>query len=143
MISVCKSYEFAAAHHLPNHNGKCRSVHGHNYLLEVELAGEPREWDVDRPRSSEGMVVDFATLDAVVKPLLAHPDGLDHSDLNMLLDAEYLPPTAESLVRFFRDCLEAWVDTNNAEAAPDDPTVLTLERIRVWETPKAYAEWKR
>ncbi len=30
-VSVCKTFTFAAAHHLPHHEGLCAGLHGHNY----------------------------------------------------------------------------------------------------------------
>ena len=31
--------EISAAHRLHRHRGKCFNVHGHNYLIEVEVEG--------------------------------------------------------------------------------------------------------
>ena len=38
-MKIGKTYSFEAAHHLPNHNGKCKNPHGHSYRLEVEVEG--------------------------------------------------------------------------------------------------------
>jgi 6-pyruvoyltetrahydropterin/6-carboxytetrahydropterin synthase len=128
MISVCKAYEFAAAHHLPNHAGKCKVPHGHGYVLEVEVHGGIVE---DGRSSDDGMVIDFGDLDAIVKPLLDHPGGLDHSDLN----TRFTCPTAENLVEYFRCAICALL--------PNSYRPVSLTRVRIWETSKAYAEWKR
>jgi 6-pyruvoyltetrahydropterin/6-carboxytetrahydropterin synthase len=66
---------FEAAHWLPRvpEGHRCRRVHGHSYLVTVVVEGP-----VD-PES--GWVVDYATLEAAVKPAV---DALDHRLLNEL-----------------------------------------------------------
>jgi 6-pyruvoyltetrahydropterin/6-carboxytetrahydropterin synthase len=66
---------FEAAHWLPHvpEGHRCRRIHGHSYMVTVVVEGP-----VD-PRS--GWVVDYATLEAAVKPAV---DALDHHLLNEL-----------------------------------------------------------
>ena len=44
---------FAAAHRLPDHEGKCQRLHGHTYGLEVTVEGAPQQsgvpWAVQQP----------------------------------------------------------------------------------------------
>lgn len=54
-------------HRIPWHTGGCQNVHGHSYLLIVELEGEV---------AGSGMVTDYGDISACVKPILAE---LDHS----------------------------------------------------------------
>ena len=126
-LSIVKQYRFAAAHHLPEHNGKCRRPHGHNYLVEVEVSGP-----LQPSGSSTGMVLDFSDLDTIVQPLV---DQIDHTDLNESIAfgtiGRWSPPTAEHIA----DYLAADIGLLLIDA--------TLERVRVWETDKAYAEWRR
>ena len=121
MMKICKTYTFAASHHLPNHLGKCRRLHGHNYRVEVEVEGEVLKWG-----SSEGMVMDFSLLDEFMEPIL---NGLDHYNLNDTLPATYFPPTAENTALYISDVLLGGLRG------------VTLSRVRVWETDKAWAEW--
>lgn len=149
MISVCKTYEFAAAHWLPNHAGKCRNLHGHNYKVEVEIGGP-----IQTPRNdtSDGMVLDFSSLDNVVRPLI---DEFDHCEggLNQhkafaafvddpALWGKYFPPTAENLVAYFVDRIRERIELGMVMSDLSQ-LALTVERVRVWETSKAWAEWKR
>lgn len=77
MFRVCKSITFEAAHNLPNYDGPPRNVHGHSYRVEVFVVGtELAELGAG---STEGMLVDFATLDAALRDLR---DGLNHTYLN-------------------------------------------------------------
>lgn len=54
---------FAAAHRLMNHPGKCRNIHGHNYHVEVVIAG---------PVDETGMVVEFDHVKKII-------DAFDHT----------------------------------------------------------------
>ena len=54
--TITVSTTFAAAHRLPDHEGKCRRLHGHTYGLEVTVAGHspgrparPRAWSWTSP----------------------------------------------------------------------------------------------
>lgn len=91
---IAKRYSFQAAHQLPLHDGKCARPHGHSYTLAVELYGPVRS-EPGHPK--DGMVLDYAELDAAAAPLL---DALDHRDLNVALPADR-PTTAE--------CIAAWI----------------------------------
>lgn len=120
-VLIASQFEFSAAHSLPHHAGKCRRPHGHNYLLEVGVAGQPRPAD---GTSSEGMVMDFADLRRIVQEQVL--TRLDHRDLNEVLPAEQQPTTAEHLALWVWNALEPWL--------------ADLARIRIWETPRSYAE---
>ena len=49
--SVTKIIDFAYGHRLINYDGKCRFLHGHNGILEVDIASDELD--------DCGMVVDF------------------------------------------------------------------------------------
>jgi 6-pyruvoyltetrahydropterin/6-carboxytetrahydropterin synthase len=66
MWSISRSYVFSAAHRLEGHP-KCGRMHGHNYEVEVSIT-------VDRLPKEE-WVLDYAQLDAIVKPMI---DEMDH-----------------------------------------------------------------
>jgi len=116
MITVTKVFEFEAAHHLPNYDGKCSKIHGHSYKLEVEVGRKNKS-------TYPTMILDFSVLKKIVKEKII--DRLDHSYLNDIF--EY--PTAEAMVN--------WIRTELAH------TELFVERIRLWETSTSYAEWRR
>ena len=88
MYQISKIFRFEAAHHLPNHDGKCQRVHGHSWVATVTVAC-PR---LVRQGSKQGMVMDFGDLKAVVQPII--DQYLDHWDLN-----ETIPvyPTSENI----------------------------------------------
>jgi 6-pyruvoyltetrahydropterin/6-carboxytetrahydropterin synthase len=97
MIEIVKEFTFEAAHHLaanvaPGH-GYAR-LHGHSFRVEVHLRGE-----VD---PATGWVVDFAVLDATIRPLR---EQLDHNYLNDIPGLER--PTLETIGRWIYDRVKA------------------------------------
>ena len=99
--------------------GKCVNLHGHNYVLEVVVAGQ-----VDH---SSGYVLDLKVLsDVICRQVI---DDVDHRNLNT--DVPWLKgciPTAENLALAFWERLR-----------PELPAGL-LRSVRVWETEKNWAE---
>lgn len=123
-VLVVSRFEFAAAHCLPHHAGKCRQPHGHNYVLEIGITAQPRPADGS---SSEGMVLDFADLRHTVHTLVLAQ--VDHRDLNGILPPDYQPSTVEHLALWVWDTLQ--------------PALPALTLVRIWETSHSYAEVRR
>ena len=71
MFEISVEHSFAAGHALRNYKGKCENVHGHNYKVQVTLAGNQL--------NAEGLLMDFVELRAAIKRLL---EKLDHHFLN-------------------------------------------------------------
>ena len=103
---VVRTFTFDAAHQLPWHPGRCRNLHGHTYRLEVTVEG---------PIGDDGIVLDFADLDAIVRREVV--ERFDHTYLNDLLDN----PTAELIAADIWKRLEG--------AGP-----WRLSGLRLWET---------
>lgn len=121
MLTVTKKFNFSYAHRLPNYDGDCANMHGHNSEVEVEFT-----YSGLSPRAYVGMIVDFKTIKKVVGPII---DQLDHSMLNGIPGLEI--PTAENIVQWL--CKKILV----TELGPG------LSRVRVSETPDSYAEWRQ
>jgi 6-pyruvoyltetrahydropterin/6-carboxytetrahydropterin synthase len=99
--------------------GKCANMHGHNYILEVVVAGE-----IDQ---TSGYVLDLKLLSDVICRQVIR--DVDHRNLNT--DVPWLEgriPTAENLALAFWERLR-----------PEFPEGL-LRSVRVWETDKNWAE---
>ena len=129
-VLVGRRESFNAAHQLRNPDlsddenrrlfGKCANLHGHNYVLEVIVAGE-----ID---PATGYVLDLKILSDVINRLVIH--DVDHRNLNT--DVPWLKgrvPTAENLAQAFWERLR-----------PELPDGL-LRSVRVWETDKNWAEF--
>lgn len=115
MLTVTRIFQFAAAHRLPEHCGKCAGIHGHTYKLEVSVSGP-----LHSIGSSRGMIMDFGDLKEIVeKEILS---DLDHAYLNKVYDV----PTAELMVMSIFGRLKL--------------VIPGLRRVRLWETENCYAE---
>src|SRR5215218_5079686 len=85
-IELRKTFQFEAAHLLPNlpPTHKCRRLHGHSFQVEVAVAGE-----ID---AKLGWLIDYAEISEAFKPLL---ERLDHYYLNEISGLEN--PTSENV----------------------------------------------
>jgi 6-pyruvoyltetrahydropterin/6-carboxytetrahydropterin synthase len=100
-VRLTRTYHFSAAHELANPSlsrdanaalyGACHRPHGHNYYVEVTLAGVPD------PRT--GMAVDLAVVDERVQHLLL--DQVDHHKLEEAPALAGVIRTGEGLARAF------------------------------------------
>lgn len=118
----------AMAHRLPHHDGKCRHLHGHTYVVRVYVTGPVQA--VEEGNSQSGMVTDFG----LVKDFLSRIEArMDHQFANDTLD-EY--PTAE------RMALRV-MQTAQEELGPQLPAGARVTKVRVYEeyvAPQAFAE---
>jgi 6-pyruvoyltetrahydropterin/6-carboxytetrahydropterin synthase len=117
-FQITKAFSFSAAHSLPTlpPDHKCHRLHGHNYIVEVCVGAEKLD--------AAGMVLDFATISEVVKPLV---DGIDHRNLN---DFMSFPTTSENLAQYFYLACEykfdgARVDWVSVSETPTSKAIYT------------------
>ena len=142
MIFLTRRSTFSASHYYWNDGwtaednervfGRCanRNGHGHNYTLEVTVAGEPDP--------VTGFVVDLKWLkDAIEREVLA---AFDHRHLNLEVPefAEgKLIPTSENIA------IAAWKRMEPAiSAGLTGAGSARLSRVRVYETPEIFAEYR-
>lgn len=90
VVTICRRYDFEAAHYLPEvpEGHKCRSMHGHSFVVEVEITGH-----VAIAGHESGMVMDFDPIDACWRKL---GNQIDHTCLN---ESWTKNPTVENCVR--------------------------------------------
>lgn len=132
MISMTEQFEFSAAHRLhcdeltveQNREifGKCNlpGGHGHNYVVAVTVSRS----DI----GSDGQVIDVDQFESTVNRLVI--DRLDHKNLNS--DEPHFKtvnPTVENIAV----AIHGWLDKQFGDA--------TLEKVRIYETPKTWAEY--
>jgi 6-pyruvoyltetrahydropterin/6-carboxytetrahydropterin synthase len=130
-VTLTRVYHFSAAHELANPAlsaeanaslyGACHRPHGHNYYLEVSVAGVPDPLT--------GMAVDVAALDQQVERLVL--DQVDHRKLEEAPSLDGVITTGEGLARAFWRVL-----------APAVTPPGTLRRISVVETAKNRFEYR-
>ena len=120
MFEITVEETFAAGHALRNYHGKCENVHGHNYRVEVTLAGEELD--------GAGLLVDFVE----VKRLLhAVVDRMDHQFLNDMAPFDILNPSAENMARYIHQ-----------EISKGLPGPVRLSAVKLWETNTASATYR-
>ena len=137
MIFVTRKAHFNAAHRLHNPGksdewnkktyGKCNNPnwHGHNYVIEVTVAGEPNP--------ETGYVIDLGRLKSIINDRILEP--CDHKNLNLEVGfLEGVIPTSENLVKAFFEELEE--DVN--EAAQGNSTLYS---VKLYETERNIAEY--
>jgi 6-pyruvoyltetrahydropterin/6-carboxytetrahydropterin synthase len=133
VVTVTRRLHFNAAHRVHNPAlsdeenvrlfGKCNNPnwHGHNYTLEVSVAGPVDE--------RTGYVMDLSVLKQIVQREVI--DRVDHRNMNV--DVEFMRginPTAENIV------VACW----RVLAPRVSPGKLT--RLRLWETENNYVEYE-
>lgn len=94
-VELRKTFQFEAAHRLPNvpAEHKCARLHGHSFRVEVVIAGECDP--------ALGWLMDYAQITEAFKPLL---DRLDHYYLNEIAGLENA--TSENLAKWMWDRLK-------------------------------------
>jgi len=109
---------FAAAHRLREFGGKCEGLHGHNWKVEVEVAGAET--------GPAGVVIDFSRLKEELNLVL---EELDHKDLSCHEHFSRVNPSSEELARYIFNRLKG-------RLSPAE-----LRRVRVWESEEACASY--
>ena len=133
MHTIVKRFNFCYGHRLMDYAGKCRHPHGHNGVLEIELAGEQLD--------ARGMLIDFGEVKARLvkfvdeeldhRMLLREDDPLAKA-LSDLGEEPYLMaenPTAENIAKLVFEQAEL--------------QGLPIAAVRLCETPDAWAEYRR
>ena len=132
-VTVTRRQHFSAAHRVHNPAmsdaenqrvfGKCNNPnwHGHNYVLEVTVAGEPDP--------ETGYVIDLAVLKRIVEEKVVAK--CDHANLNLDVDfMQGILPSTENFV------VAIW-----EQLAPALPSGR-LHAVRLYETDRNVAEYR-
>jgi len=112
--------DFAAAHRLKNFCGKCESLHGHNWKVEVFLRGDRLD--------DTGLVRDFGVVKAKTREVLAE---FDHQYLNDLPAFRQQNPSSENLARYLYERLGTAINDGGVKVC----------RVSVWESDTSCASY--
>lgn len=141
-IRITKQFAFEAAHALHGYDGKCKNIHGHNYILYVTVIGTPIR-DKDNPKY--GMVIDFGDLKSIVKKEII--DVFDHSLIlnqnsphktlgdylikegHQIIYTDY-QPSCEMMIIDFAEKIKVLLPDN-----------ISLHSLKLDETASSFAEW--
>ena len=146
-ISISKEYSWSMAHMLADHKGKCVNIHGHTYVMQVEIEREDNGV-INAPGTTDhGMVMEFDDLKKVINDLIVEPldhafiywtdstDELEHSIASLLkkhhrklVNINYRP-TAENLAADFLNRIN--------EHLSSDP--VRVKELILWESATSFA----
>ena len=111
---------FAAAHQLKMVAQKCESLHGHNWKVEVRVAGEKL--------NDAGILIDFGEIKHHVADIMA---TLDHKFLNELNIFDDGNPSSENIARYIGLELQERLQ----------PQEINVTRVTAWESEDASATY--
>ena len=131
VYKLTKSFEFAYGHRLLNYEGKCRYLHGHNGVVEIDVR--------DSKLDARGMVIDFNDIRDLIRRWV--DENMDHKmilcekdpmvDLLGKFDQPlYLMeenPTAENIARHI------YLQAKDQK--------LNVVEVRLWETSTSCASF--
>ncbi len=111
---------FSAAHQLKMVAKKCENLHGHNWKIEIYVAGD---------RLSEaGVLIDFGELKKTVAEIMS---DLDHRFLNEMECFRNENPSSENIAKYIADMLHKKLL---------EPGVR-ISRVTAWESEDACATY--
>ncbi len=138
-FTISRRLEIDMGHRIPDHKSKCRNLHGHHYVFEIEVQGALRH---DPGASDHGMVMDFGDVKELLTAKILEP--WDHGFMmyerdplsrvfSELPDQKiiFVPfiPTAENIASHAFDILAPILAERR----------LQLVSLTVWETPNSRA----
>ena len=122
MYEITIENSFSAAHRLNEYHGKCESVHGHNWKVQIVI--ESAELN------KAGMVLDFKIAKNYLRNILKK---LDHQFLNEIYPFNEINPTSENLAAFIYRELKKKFKKNRYDVA----------KVTVFETEHSSASFSR
>ena len=141
-LRITRRLEFDAGHRVLGHEGKCRHLHGHRYVVLLTVWAPKLD--------SLGRVVDFGVLKSIVGKWI--DDNLDHNILlhedDPLLKIWMDNPACEIFAQKEPYVMQSGNPTaeNIAEeiykkAEQLLPSPLSVTKVRVYETPNCFADY--
>ena len=112
---------FSGAHRLRGYKGKCESLHGHNWKVEVILSAKKLD--------KIGMVIDFTKAKSILMDILS---TLDHKYINQVAYFKKHNPTSEIIAEFI---YKKYSQKLKKQAR--------IESVSVWETPTSCATYSK
>jgi len=108
---------FSSAHFLEGYSGKCESLHGHNWKVEIEVEGEKLD--------KIGMLVDFTILKKNLSDILKE---MDHRLLNDMEAFKNNNPSAELISKYIYERMRKTL-----------PEGVNISGVAVWESERSQA----
>lgn len=141
MIRITKTFSFEMAHALYGHDGPCKNIHGHSYILSVTLKGKPIS---DKSNPKNGMVYDFADLKKIIQDKII--SVYDHAlvlqkDLYSEEFIKNIKTSEKVILKDFQPTCENLLIDFVKEIKNCFPKDIYLYCLKLQETKTSYAEW--
>jgi 6-pyruvoyltetrahydropterin/6-carboxytetrahydropterin synthase len=127
---IYKEVQIDTSHRLLYYAGKCANLHGHRWKVEIWIEGVPDP--------ATQILIDYSMIKRIVDKY-DHQIILNQDDPMVPRIREFNPvittsgdPTSELMASIIRDDLYAYCREQGIEA--------TVTKIRIWESPTAFAE---
>lgn len=137
MITATRFIEFDAGHRVFQHESKCNHPHGHRYKAEIEVSAPSLD--------ALGRVIDFGKIKELVGQWI--DDNWDHAFLFNRNDTATALFLMENKFRRYEMSCNPTAENMAKELAGIarhklDPYMMDVIRVRIWETPNCFAEWR-
>lgn len=120
MYRIAVEDRFSGAHRLRFYRGSCERLHGHNWVVRVQIEGASL--------GEDGLLIDFRKVKRKLTVLIKK---LDHHYLNSLTFFKKREPTAENIAKFIFDVLQKQLSQKR----------VWLRSVRVKESEDSWAEY--
>lgn len=121
MFEISREDSFSGAHRLRGYQGKCESMHGHNWRVKVFVGAEELD--------ELGMVIDFHVLGKQLGETL---NAVDHKDLNEVPPFDEINPSSENMAKYIFEEISRRVNSDRAR----------VTKVKVWETDRSCATYR-
>ena len=111
--------DFSAAHNLREYKGKCERLHGHNWRVDLRLAGDRLD--------AEGLLLDFTEAKRILGDVL---ERFDHRYLNEVEPCDRLQPSSDNIARTIAEAV-----------AEQFPAGVRVVSVTAWESDRCAATY--
>jgi 6-pyruvoyltetrahydropterin/6-carboxytetrahydropterin synthase len=112
--------QFSAAHQLRGYKGKCESLHGHNWRIQITVSSDKL--------NDLGMVIDFHELKAKAAEVMT---TLDHSFLNDVFPFTEINPSSENIAKWIYESMKKKIEKEECN----------ISSVTVWENETSSATY--
>ena len=120
MFDLTIESQFSSAHQLRGYKGKCESLHGHNWRVQVTISSD-RLNDI-------GIVVDFHELKVLAREVLS---PLDHAFLNDVFPFTEINPSSENIAKWIYESMKKKLKERH----------VSISSVTVWENESSSATY--
>jgi 6-pyruvoyltetrahydropterin/6-carboxytetrahydropterin synthase len=120
MYELMIETKFSSAHQLRGYKGKCETIHGHNWKVQVFVAAD-RLNEID-------IAIDFHDLKYHTDEIVGQ---LDHVFLNDIFPFTEKNPSSENIAKWIYDSLKKKVEDDH----------INVSAVTVWESDTASATY--